>query len=65
MSEVEELLVRVRTALDAERQKAVNEVVAGVRDWDAYKYGLGRIDALMAAYDILNDEAGKLGMDEA
>ncbi len=64
MTPAEELLVKIRVALDAEKTAAINAVAGGVRDWSDYRYEVGRIDALSRAYAIVNEEADKLGRDD-
>ncbi len=64
MTAVEELLVKIRLGIDAEQTRAALAVADGVKDWAAYQYERGRIDAFKQAQRIVTDEADKLGRDD-
>lgn len=64
MTPAEELVVKIRLALDEARTDAVNAIVAGARTWDGYQYDRGRIEAFKAALDIVNGAWNDLGRDE-
>ncbi len=64
MTAVEELLVKARVAIEAEKSRATEAVVGGVKDWADYQYERGRIDALTRASRILTEEADKIGRDD-
>ena len=65
MTDVEQLVVAIRTALDEARQDAIEAMTRGAEDWGDYRYYCGLHDAYTVALERANAAFRDLAKDEA
>ena len=65
MTDVEQLVVALRLALDEAKQDAAEAMTSGCPDWGFYQYERGRHDGLKLALAHINEAFANLAKDEA